>query len=216
MHEKMMNSTKIILIIIIIFMVGCSSEYLYIKNTTIQQETALSKLNPSYLQSLVALEKKESGDVFTEAKLITLKDYKIVFSDNSNEIYILRRDKIIVGVDGGGVVYIYDSPEAPLAGSEVVVFGKNYIKYRGPNYVYEDYGLNGLNILEGGKYADYGFDKENLNTISKRNGKICKSTSFYGVACCIDESNQSKPFKFSYDSGWIPMSYNEKTKSLCK
>ena len=196
----------------VLLIAGCNS--LPVKNSTIQNETQLSKMDPSVLQPIIASEKKDDDGMFTSAKVVTLKDYKIMFTNASDKIYIIKDNDVVAGLDGDNV-YIYNDPTAPLFGSESVVYDGNYIRYKGRNFVYEDYGLNGLNTIEVKTPDDP--KNEKWETVVKRDGTVCKSTAVYRLACCREgKSRKFTPYSFTGHSGWTPVENDDNANKICK
>ena len=146
MHRKM--TLKASAIIIPACLSGCSTESIRIKETVIQQETIISMIAKDELSSMIDLNKNNSKeDVFQNAKMLDTGKYQIVYNNDSEEIFIIKDGMVLIGLRGDAKYTYNESPFAPFFGSEVSVVDGNYIKYNGPTRSFEDYGLNGVNII---------------------------------------------------------------------
>lgn len=174
---------------------GCSSTFIKVDETNISAETKLSTVPEKERELIIALNKPTVGvNVFNKASAITVNGYRILFSSGSDEIFILKNKEILVGVSGDERYIFGPEIEAPIAGGELVLVSGDYIKYHGKKYVFEDHGLDGIDVK-------YEF-KNSLNADSFVNGKKCEKTIVAGAACCTNSSGELGAYRFTPSTGW--------------
>jgi len=175
-----------------------STSCVQVEPTSIVAETQMSAEDKAAQQAWLASNQNVNGTgVFNQAEAVHVNGYTILFSNGSDQLFVLKDKDVLVGLSGGGT-YIYDSDakEAPGAKTESVYFKDNYIKYRGKDYIIRDFGLDGANV-----------SKTDLNREEKSesylNGKKCRKTIIPGMACCQDGKRGIRGFAFYDDVGWV-------------
>jgi hypothetical protein len=131
--------------------------------------------------------------------------YRIVFSPKKDQIYIIKNKNVLVGVFEDTRYIFDDEIEAPGLFTESVYYQQNYIKYRKGRHVFEDYGLDGIDVK---------YELNSSNAESFLNGKKCERTIVAGAACCTDSSGELRAYRFTPSAGW-ELSTNPKLIANC-
>lgn len=196
--------------IIILTCSGCSSVFLKIKNTTIENETRISEIPINERVILTKLNSNpDGGGIFNSAKSATINGYTILFSEQEDSIFIIKNKKVISEIsEGGETILIFKNLfEAPSIGTERVIISKKYISYSGEKYTFEDFGFDGIDV-------QYEFSNAG-NPQSFINGKKCEKTIVAGVACCTDNNGNLQGYRFTPTNGW-EISKNPRTMENCQ
>jgi hypothetical protein len=199
MHEKIIMKYYYFLFISLLLL-GCSSNIAIIKNTKIEQETNLRKLDPDELDLAIHLNRSTVGNVFNSAEVVVINGYKILYHTGDDDIYIIKNDVVIAGVlsGGKGVTVYKNTPEAPSVGSEKIIYMTNFLHYSGNKYTFEDFGLDGVDVI----YEN----NDSRSAQSFVSGKNCR-TLVARVACCQDARGQFLDgYRFTDQNGWKPLS----------
>lgn len=187
---------------------ACATSYVHVDDTTIVEETRAIDFSEADKKLWISLNRggHELPNIFDSAKALTINGYRIVFQPGSDEIYILRNNEVLVGVHGDSKLIFDGHREAPGVGTETVLVTKKYLKYAGTDAVFEDYGLDGVDVKFDVKTGD--------NAESYLGGQKCEKTIIAGLACCRDGNNELKPYRFSPKDGW-KVSNNPKLMTSC-
>ena len=212
MKKNILNSFFLLLSTLII---GCSDQFVRIESSSILNVTKLDTLTKDEQDRVVALNRStEKINIFNNAKALSVNGYRILFTGEADGIIYVAKDKtMIASIESGKnatspVVSVYKPHAgAPVEGTERAIVTNSYVAYSGETYVFEDYGLDGLDV----KYEFSASDKAE----SFLNGQKCEKTIVAGVACCKDEAGKLNGFRFTPQKGW-ELSTNERIKAHCE
>jgi len=181
-------------------LLGCSNNVLVIQETTIFDESStLKKLNNverGFVSAMLATEDK-SGIFDGKINAVNINGFRVLYKRDSGEIYIVKNGRFVQIYDVGVIIYKKDHPDSPFpVDTEQVIATDNYINYYGEDFVYHDYGYNGVDLQfskTDENNPDYFIDNE-----------FCTdslATSVFAV-CCRNSKHEYKRYTYSYDAGW--------------
>lgn len=188
---------------------GCSG-VLLVRKTDIIHEMNTSNIKQDDLDFAIAMEKSvASENIFNSAEYVDVNGYRIIFNKKTDSILIARNKIPIVTIDNGQYIKAHraDIP-LPLSVFPKVFVGKNYIQYSSINgIVYEDYGLDGVDVI----YDSH----DSRKAESYIPNKTCH-TILAGLACCKDENGKfMQAYQFASTTGWQPYT-TERSEKICK
>lgn len=170
-----------------------------VERTTIAEISRLGELALSEQELIQAMNRTDSPDDYFNnvVSLIKVNDLSIVFVNGGDGFLVIKERNVIARITSSTIIAFRDHPASPSVGTERLELSENHVKYSGPTHSFEDFGLDGLDVI----YKTSSPEEAQ----SFLPDEVCRQsvTLTSGVVCCQAALNgEFLGYVFSREQGW--------------